>query len=231
MRIRSRSLSLLLVLSCGGDGAPGEQVDAAKGRASAAAGKARDAVTEFKGRADATKDAVREKTGVAKAWASDLTHNGTLSETARGWLDGADGSKIAAIVAKGEQLSPAALAIAGSLAAAYESDTAIEPVYQKIDPASGEVTTKAVDDAIHEMGRVEVIDGVSIGFKELTSTTAEKRVTEKGYLVLWRRDDHLVGFVYRSRKEIDLEKLVADAPRLYGLVEEGLGGGAATPSE
>jgi hypothetical protein len=36
---------------------------------------------------------------------------------------------------------------------------------------------------------------------------------------MWRQGDHLVGFVYRSRREIDIEKMVAEAPRLVKLVQ------------
>ena len=100
----------------------------------------------------------------------------------------------------------------------------LEPVYQPIgapgdDPETGNAKADA---AIKDMGRVEVVDGVSVGFKDLTSTSTRERVSERGYLVLWRKDDHLVGFVYRSRKTIDLEKLVAEAPKLLGLVDRGI---------
>jgi hypothetical protein len=44
------------------------------------------------------------------------------------------------------------------------------------------------------------------------------RTTESAYLVLWRRDDHLLGFVYRSRKRVDIDTLVRETPRLVGLI-------------
>ena len=52
--------------------------------------------------------------------------------------------------------------------------------------------------------------------------TASERVTESGYLVIWRAEDHLIGFVYRSRQRLDIDRIVADAPRLLGLVRAAL---------
>lgn len=75
-----------------------------------------------------------------------------------------------------------------------------------------------VDAAIGDMPRTEVIDGVTVGFKQLASLDTDKQLTEKAYLVLWRKDDHLVGFVYRSRKEIVLGAVVREAPALVRAV-------------
>ncbi len=168
-----------------------------------------------------------ERSAAARAWAEDLSDTGELSNTARAWLSaGAEATQDGAesLLVRGEQVAPVAVSIGRSLAEVYDSDTVLEPVYQPIgapgdDPETGNAKADA---AIKDMGRVEVVDGVSVGFKDLTSTSTRERVSERGYLVLWRKDDHLVGFVYRSRKTIDLEKLVAEAPKLLGLVDRGI---------
>ena len=49
------------------------------------------------------------------------------------------------------------------------------------------------DTAIQGMTRVEVIDGVQVGFKELSSLDLGHRVTEHAYLVVWRQGDRLVS--------------------------------------
>ena len=48
------------------------------------------------------------------------------------------------------------------------------------------------------------------------------RISEQAYLVVWRQDDRLIGFIYRSRRSVDLVQLVGLAPRLIGLVRSAL---------
>lgn len=178
---------------------------------------------------------VKKGSKTASEWASDVQRSsGELSATASHWLDEAaahtegSGATIESILASGEQVAPTALEIGRSLASAVERDTFFEPIFQRIEPAGkgGEVddlgTSKRADQAIAAMPRVEVIDGLSVGFRDLTSTTAGERVSESGYLVIWRKGDYLVGFVYRSRQTIDIESLIADAPRLIALVQAAL---------
>lgn len=149
----------------------------------------------------------------ARAWA-DIPGTGHLSETAKGWLATAtDEQTIEAVVREGKQIAPVAVEIAQSVSSAIDSDTAIEPIYQKIEDGK----TAEVDAAISDMPRTEVVDGLTIGFKQLDETSNEKKVTERGYLVTWRDGDHLYGFVYHSKRTIDVEKLVSDAPRLLAL--------------
>ncbi len=68
------------------------------------------------------------------------------------------------------------------------------------------------------MTRVEPIEGLQVGFKQLSSLDLGKQVSESAYLVVWRQDDRLVGFVFRSRREVALDQLVREAPRLVALV-------------
>lgn len=155
-----------------------------------------------------------------KLWA-DVPDTGALSKTAKGWLDQAaehgEGG-IAPLLAKGEQVAPVAADISRSLAGAIETDTKVEPIYQKV-PEGQEAQ---VDAAISDMPRVEVIDGLTVGFRQLDETSTEKMVKERGYLVTWREGEHLVGFVYRSKRTVDLNKVVAETPRILGLARRAL---------
>ncbi len=147
------------------------------------------------------------------AWA-DIPDTGELSVTARGWLAGAtDSGNIEAVIREGTQIAPVAVEIGESLSDAVDSETAIEPIYQKVEPGEAE----EVDAAISDMPRTEVVDGLKIGFKRIDETTNTHQLKERGYLVTWRDEDRLYGFVYRSKRTIDLEKLVAEVPRLLRL--------------
>ena len=109
--------------------------------------------------------------------------------------------------------------IAESASKVIDTEHLIEPIYQEVEDGDG----ADVDKAISDMPRVEVIDGLTIGFKQLDETSAEAVVKERGYLVTWREGNHLIGFVYRSKKTIDLEALVAETPRIVSLVRSTTG--------
>ena len=68
------------------------------------------------------------------------------------------------------------------------------------------------------MPRVELIDGLSVGFKQLSSVDLGRTSSESAYLVMWRQHDRLIGFVFRSRRDVALADLVREAPRLVALV-------------
>ena len=51
-----------------------------------------------------------------------------------------------------------------------------------------------------------------------------KYKTGSGYLVLWRRGDKLIGFVWKSKRDVDLAVLLGEAPRLMGLIHEAIDG-------
>jgi hypothetical protein len=150
-------------------------------------------------------------------WATQKWREGRLTETAQGWLRrGAEASRggIEAVLQRGQQAAPVAAEIGAALGAAIDSDTMFEPIYQQV----GEGVSAEADAAIQGMTRVEPIDGLQVGFKELTSLDLGHRVSEHAYLVMWRQDDRLVGFVFRSRRDIALAELITLAPRLVGLV-------------
>jgi hypothetical protein len=156
-----------------------------------------------------------------KAWAG-ITDTGELSGNAAAWLKEraeVDGATAEKVIAKGVQVAPVALEIALVVNAAVDDDTAIEPIYQKIE---GEQNEAEVDTAIASMARVEVIDGVKVGYSQLSQIDASKKVDEQAYLVTWRRDDRLIGLVYRSKRTIDLDMIVKETPRLMEMTKKAL---------
>lgn len=168
-----------------------------------------------------------EAAEAAGAWAGELVRSGQLSEAARGWLQrGAQASRggIEALLQRGEQALPVALEIAQALRSAIDSDTRIEPIYQEVSGASPELAARRAeaDSLIDTMPRVEVIDGLQVGFKDLSSLATDRQISEQAYLVVWRQDDRLISFIYRSRRSVDLVQLVGLAPRLIGLVRSAL---------
>ena len=188
------------------------------------AGKTRDGAGEL---VVAAGERTAEAAAAAGAWAGELVRSGQLSEVARGWLDrGAQASRggIEALLQRGEQALPVALEIGRVLTRAIDSDTRIEPIYQEVSGASPELAARRAeaDALINTMPRVEVIDNLQVGFKDLSSLDTRRQTSEQAYLVVWRQDDHLIGFIYRSRRSIDLAALVGLAPRLVGLVRSAL---------
>jgi hypothetical protein len=146
---------------------------------------------------------------------------GELSEDAKGiFAKGAasSGEGVEAMLQKGKQVAPVALDVAQTLHAAVDGDVDIEPIVQNLDDAQAQAE---LDRRIADMPRVETIEGVDVGFKEVTQWDTGGRGTESAYLILWRRDARLYGLVYRSNKRINIEKLIAEAPRLINLVHGG----------
>lgn len=206
---------LALVL---GAGLAGCDADAAKDKARDKAKELGDKAAD-KGKAIAHDlgDAAKDKAGAM--WESG---SGELSDAAHGiFAKGAAASEggVEALLAKGEHLAPVALEVGKTLHGFVDSDTRIEPIVQNLDDADAQAE---LDARIQDMPRVETIDGVDVGFKDVTQWDSAGRQTESAYLVLWRRDNRLVGFVYRSNKRIHIDKVVADAPRMLALVKGAL---------
>ncbi len=194
----------------------GEWADAATKEAGVLAEKTRASAGEL---ATSASEQTVAAARVTAEWATKLVQRGELTETAKSWLrKGSELSQsgIEAVLAKGSQAVPTALAIGGALATAVDSDTMIEPIYQPIGQAG--IGSAEAEAAIRGMARVEPIAGLQVGFKELTSLDLGHRVSEAAYLVVWQQDEHLVGFVFRSRREIAIAEVVALAPKLIGLV-------------
>ncbi len=237
-------LALLLPLACDSDSAQksareasDKALEASKDKAGQLAGEAeklgneaadasKKAAKKMAGDAvEASKNAVNDVTDAtaqgAKKLFDDLRNDGELSQTAKAWL-AAQASKatdgdIETIIQAGVQLTPVAVEATALLAEAVDSDTAIEPIFQKIDEDPAKV-----DKAIGDMPRVEAVDGVTVGYKQMDSLDLDQSVKQRGYLVMWRHEDHLVGFVYRSKRTIDIKKLIAETPRLIALTQQAL---------
>lgn len=191
-----------------GKQAAGDLADQASAKGKELADKAVD------GSKKAAGDLADKATGSAKGWWDDLPDSGELSDKARAWIDAqAEDGGIEKYIAAGKQIAPAAIEAGSKLASAVDSDTIIEPIFRPID----EEDTDKVDAAIEDMPRTEVIDGLTLGFKSIDELSEKASVKERGYLVTWRQGTHLVGFVYRSRRQIDLKKVVAEAPKLVAV--------------
>jgi hypothetical protein len=173
-----------------------------------------------KGKA-AVADGLGQAEAKATALSDDIPGSGELSESSRRWLDSASGSGdgVVPLVAKGMQLAPVAMEVAKVVNDAVDKDYAIEPIYQEI---GDEAAQEALDDKLAKMPKTQEIDGVRVGFRRLSEVSSEKKLDESAYLVIWRRDAHLVGFIYRTRSEIDVDTLAAETPRLIGLVDKAL---------
>ncbi|MBK8241562.1 MAG: hypothetical protein IPK74_39125 [Deltaproteobacteria bacterium] len=200
------------------DGA-GKQVDAAKQTAAQVADDASKQVDAAKQAVDgAGKSAADAMDRSKRAWAG-LTDTGQLSKDALAWLGAqAEGTDMGSVVAKGVQVAPVALEIGVTINQAVDSETVVEPIYQPLDGRDPE----AVDRAIAGMPRVEVVDGVKIGFSQLNRVDAGTSIDERAYLVTWRRETHLVGFVYRTKRTVDLEMLIRESPRLFRLTRDAI---------
>lgn len=189
----------------------------ADGLASAAKDQARTVATQA---ASAAKGEVDKGISKVKKELFGLTDSGALSEAASGFVtkQAEGGDPALAVVAKGVQLAPVAVEAAKVLNQAVDEETAIEPIFQKVEPGK----EKEVDEAIGKMPKVEVIDGVKVGFKKLDGIETTKLTKEQAAVVLWRKDDHLIGFVYRTKRTIDLEVLAKEAPRLVLMTQAAL---------
>jgi len=184
--------------------------------ASAATAKADSLASAAK---DQARTAARDGLSAAKRELFGLTDSGALSQGANEWLSKQTSNDAAlAAVQKGVQLAPVAIEAAKVLNQAVDDETAIEPIFQKVDPEK----QKEIDDAIGSMPKVEVINGVKVGFRKLDAVETSKLTKEQAAVVLWRKDDHVIGFVYRTKRTIDLEVLAKEAPRLITLTETAL---------
>ncbi len=205
-----------------------DAADATKQFADDASRAGKDAIDSTKDATDKVVSTGKSASDTGKAWYASasaawagIPGTGELSATAKGWLATAtDDDTIEAVVREGTQIAPVAVEIGRTLHAAIDSDTAIEPIFQKVPEGESE----QVDAAIADMPRTEVVDGLKIGFKQFDETTNSRQIKERGYLVTWRDGDRLYGFVYRSKRTIDIDKLVADTPRLLRLAKASVTG-------
>lgn len=126
-------------------------------------------------------------------------------------------SHMSDLVDEGQQVAEVVAEIHGVVSEVVDSDTTVEPIYQKLDDEEARAETDA---AIRGMPRTEVVEGLTVGFEDVTNVSTSKHETRRGFLVVWRQADHRVGFLYRTRREIDIERIVAETPRLIALVRK-----------
>lgn len=192
----------------------GEQAKEVGEQAKEAGAKAKERAGEL---ADDAVDKGRELVAEGKEkWAE---RRGELSADAKGILAkgaASSGDGVEALLHNGHQVAPVALEVAKTLHGAVRNDVDVEPIIQNLDDADAQAE---LDRRIADMPRVETIEGVDVGFKEVTQWDTAGRETQSAYLILWRRDKRLYGLVYRSNHRIDIDKLVAEAPRLIKLVQ------------
>jgi hypothetical protein len=183
-------------------------------QAKEAGAKAKDKATEL---ADAAVDKSKEAIAEGKEmWAE---RKGELSDEAKELLAkgaAAKADSVEALLHDGKQVAPVALEVAKTLHGAVDTDTDIEPIVQNLEDEDAQ---KELDKRIADMPRVETIEGVQVGFKEVTQWDTTGRETQSAYLILWRRENRLLGLVYRSNNRINLDELVKEAPRLIKLAQ------------
>jgi len=217
---------IVVTLSCSLDDPRRAQAEQALAGADAAIAEGKEVAGPiFKQGREAARPLVDDASAYTRSWLPDLPDSGELSEQAQTWISGAanDDDRVEYWLDKGEQAVPVARDIGRTLNDAVERDFVVEPIYRKVTTAGdGDVDLTAIDASIAAMPRVEVIDGLTVGFRRLAADDTEGREKQSAYLVLWRAEHHLVGFVFRSRRKIRLDKLVAEAPRLIALVRAAL---------
>lgn len=199
-----------------GDAAVQAGKDAAKQAGDAALEAGKDAAKQAGDAAAQAGKALAETTvDDAQRWLTDLPDDGVLSDEAKAWLrTKADDTSagIARIVADGDQLAPEALDIGKGMASAVSSDSSFEPIVQRVEDSA------KVDAAIGDMPKVEVVDGLTVGVQRVDGWEGATHQERRGYLVTWREGDYLYGFVYRSRRDVDLAVVAGEVPRLVRLV-------------
>ena len=212
-------------LACDADGAKDqardkarEVQDQAKAKAAAVKDQAADKAHEVGAQA---RDKAGELAGDAVDKAGELwaERKGELSDGAKTIVArgaSASGEGVEALVVKGEQVAPVAFDVAKTLRNTVDSDVDIEPIVQNLDDEQAQAE---LDARIADMTQVETIDGLDVGFKDVSQWDTAGRENEAAYLIMWRKDARLYGLVYRSRSRVHLDKMVAEAPRLIGAVQ------------
>jgi hypothetical protein len=205
---------LASTLACdGGGGGGGLSLPASSAHALARRGGEQAAVV-----ASAARRELASGIASARARLDGLAPDGSLSGDGAAWLATARSASPGQGGLDGAQLGPVALDVAKVLYDVVELDVTIEPIVQRVEPGA----EKQADARIAAMPRVELANGVEVGFQELTRTSMRELANESAVLVLWRRERMLLGMLYRSRRALDVERLVRDAPRLVARIDQAL---------
>jgi hypothetical protein len=187
---------LLVLLACEGDAA-----ETAKAAAETAKDKAVQAAETVKEAGKTAADKTREAARTVADKATDIKQTAVdvLAPHAKKIKGG-----IESVIVDTTHKATEAAKIATILASAVDRDTTVLPIYQDI---GDEAAQAQVDKVIADMPKTEAVDGLTIGFKDLVDLEGTQRTSDSGYLVVWRRGDKLIGFVYRSKMKVDFAKL------------------------
>ena len=109
------------------------------------------------------------------------------------------------LIVDGKTNAVQAAKLAAVVAPAIADGVGFRPIYIDL---TGEDAKESLDRAIGKMPRVEVVDGLTVGFRPFT---------KRQFLVAWRQGDRLVGFVYTSLVDVAIGHVVEQAPRLISL--------------
>lgn len=193
-------MGLLVLAAMGCEGAESAARDGL-GRAASAA-------------ADKSRDLADQASSGAKGKLSELGDEAAsyVDARLRAAMAGAKDGTIEARLREGKSPALEVVRIAKAVSGSVSSDTTILPIYR---PAT---EVDAIDAEIRNMPRTEVIDGVTVGFKQVRKLDPSEKVDEEAYLVLWRRGDKVVGFVYQKKTRIDIDTLVKETPKLMRLI-------------
>ncbi len=191
--------------------------------------KKHDAKAEAKTQAQSLKDHGSELAAVAEAekqkaidhlkevgaegekyWDHREEHARAAIEAVRPYTDRA-GKSVSSIIVAGEQLVDRAGDIARKVGPKVGDGLGIQIIYEKVGDAGAQA---ALDRAIGAMPRVEVIDGLTVGFSPQS---------KRQYLIVWRQGDALIGLVYTSLVDRIIDEVVAQARRLVKLVHAAAG--------
>lgn len=204
-------------LSCGDASQAQDLVDQASAQADRLT---KDAKTAAGARLNGAASAAKESLQAAKSKMFGLPDSGAISDQGLAWLAsqkpaaGAPAGGIESVVARGAQIAPVVIEAKKVMNEAVDEDTAVEPIYQAVEPGE----EPELDASIKAMPRVELLNGFTVGFRKLDAIDTTTIHKEQAVLVLWRRERHLVGFLYRSHRTIDVAVVVNETPRLLAMM-------------
>jgi len=159
--------------------------------------------------ADADRMRARMEMYKRRSWAK-LRQSGELGPHAGVWLEArADqGGAIEAIIHKGRNITALTKDLSPALNEATDDARAVEAF-------AVEVEAERATPAIMAMARNRELGPVRIGFGELGHTSEGEPPTDDwGYLVAWFHHGAVVGFIYHSTRQLELDAVETETAKL-----------------